>query len=147
MLWRLLLDTGSIPNICLKYAWAGNGLGIVGWKWARNLSLHNMEFLLVKFDIKVFYLLLIRIVLLGVPKKQGAQVRKLVDYVVYTNTSNTQLNNVSLPSSSIMSCCHGALCFQVAIKFNELVWKYNFICLDRLVLCMVSACMDHVTNW
>ncbi|KAL5478126.1 hypothetical protein EMCRGX_G025007 [Ephydatia muelleri] len=81
VLWRLLLDTGSIPTICLK------------------------------------------IVLLGVPKKQGAQVRKLVDYVVYTNTSNTQLNNV-------------------ATKFNELVWKYNIICLDRLVLCMVLRRYD-----
>eukprot|EP00731_Ephydatia_muelleri_P023574 Em0015g1157a len=85
VLWRLLLDTGSIPTICLKYAWG--------------------------------------IVLLGVPKKQGAQVRKLVDYVVYTNTSNTQLNNV-------------------ATKFNELVWKYNIICLDRLVLCMVLRRYD-----
>jgi len=61
------------------------------------------------------------------PKKLAAQMRRLVDYIIFTlpplGSSPNHLNSVIL-------------------RLNELVWKYNVFPLDRLVLCMALRGYD-----
>ena len=78
------------------------------------------------------------------PKKLAAHMRKMVDYFIFTlphPSTALQINTVH-PNTVPFKINHYDTtppCPQVILRLNELVWKYNFFTLDRLILCMVRS--------